>query len=109
MKLSYVIVTYNRRDVLLSTLARLRTATPLARDRWETWVVDNASTDTTADAVALRHPEVQLIRNQRNEGMAGRNRAFAKARGEYVITLDDDSYPEESAFATDSWRGFSRA
>ena len=42
MKLSYVIVTYNRREALLNTLRHLAVTTPLPLDQWETWVVDNA-------------------------------------------------------------------
>lgn len=97
MRLSYVIITWNRRERLLATLEHLRDSTPLSSANFETFVVDNASTDGSADAVARRHPEVKLIRLGRNEGMAARNHAIVRAAGEYVTILDDDSYPVDDA------------
>jgi len=93
MRLSYVIVTWNRCDRLLDTLARLVDTTPLPRDAYEIIVADNASTDGTADEVRRAFPQVNVIQLNRNEGMAGRNHAIRAARGEYITLLDDDSYP----------------
>ena len=93
MKLSYVIVTYNRREPLLKTLSILRQNTPLPRDQWETWVVDNASTDGTVEAVKEQFPEINLLVRPSNEGVWARSHAFAPANGKYFILLDDDSYP----------------
>jgi GT2 family glycosyltransferase len=93
MRLSYVIITHDRRDTLLRTLARLEATTPLEQWEWETIVVDNASDDGTAAAVAADFPAVRLVRLHHNEGMPARNHGFRAARGQYVCTLDDDSYP----------------
>jgi GT2 family glycosyltransferase len=93
MRLSYIIVTHNRREPLLKTLQILRQGTPLARAFWETWVVDNGSTDGTVDAVREAFPEVNLILRQKNEGVWARSHAFDRARGQNLILLDDDSYP----------------
>ena len=97
MKLSYVVVSYNRRDRLLDTLDRLARTTPLPRAAYEIIVVDNASTDGSADAVTADFPSVRLIRSRRNRGMAGRNLAFDVARGDCLVSLDDDSYPLDDA------------
>lgn len=93
MLLSYIIVTHNRRDALLQTLSILHRQTPLAREQWEAWVIDNASTDGSADRVAGAYPEVRLIRNATNQGVGARSQAFGEARGKYIVLLDDDSYP----------------
>lgn len=95
MKLSYVIVTHNRADTLLKTLAHLHDerTTPLDAGQWEAFVVDNGSTDHTADAVAELYPQVKVIRRHANEGAGARSHAFPHARGQYLILLDDDSYP----------------
>jgi GT2 family glycosyltransferase len=93
LKLSYIIVTQNRREPLLRTLRILHETTPLPRDQWETWVVDNGSTDGTRDAVRKEFPKVQIIARPTNEGVWSRSYAFDPARGEHVILLDDDSYP----------------
>lgn len=93
MKLSYVIVTRNRRDALLKTLARLEENTRLPKRSWETVIVDNASDDGGPEAVAKRFRTVRLVRLPENEGMPARNHGFKIARGRYVCMLDDDSYP----------------
>jgi len=95
MRLSYVLISFDRREALLSTLMRLTAVTPLPADQWEIIVIDNASTDGSADAVARMFPAVRLVRNERNIGMPARNRGFAMARGDFIITLDDDSFPAD--------------
>jgi N-acetylglucosaminyl-diphospho-decaprenol L-rhamnosyltransferase len=85
-----VIVTHNRRDVLLRTLVCLRFSAPRAS---EVWVVVNGSTDGTAAALQDDFPEVNVITLERNEGVGARSRAFDRTRGRYVVLLDDDSYP----------------
>jgi len=94
MDFSYVIVSHNRRERLLRTLDLLRRTTPGRAQAYETWVVDNGSTDGTAEAVEDAHPEVNLIRRPTNEGVWARSVAFEHCRGRYVVLLDDDSYPE---------------
>ena len=93
---TYVIVTHNRRDALLATLEKLR---PHLLDPSgafaEAWVVDNASTDDTAEAVAELHPHVHYQRRDENEGVWARNYPVTQglAKGRYIVFLDDDSYP----------------
>jgi N-acetylglucosaminyl-diphospho-decaprenol L-rhamnosyltransferase len=93
MKLSYVIVTRNRRDALLRTLALLEEQTRIGSSSWEVIIVDNASDDGSPEAVAREHREATIIRLDENEGMPGRNHGFRAAQGKYVCLLDDDSYP----------------
>lgn len=97
MKLSYVIVTYNRREPLLTTLRHLHATTPLPRTEWEAWVVDNASTDGSELAVRAEFPNVHYLKRDTNEGVWARSVAFGPANGEYLILLDDDSYPIDDA------------
>lgn len=93
MIVSYVIVTRNRRDALLNTMARLGESTAQSRQSSETIVVDNASDDGSPEAVAKHFRDARIIRLPENEGMPGRNHGFREARGRYVCMLDDDSYP----------------
>ena len=95
---SFVIATHNRRDVLLGTLDRVRHC-GLPGDAFETLVVDNASTDGTADAVRERFPDIAFIPRPRNEGPCAKNRAIRRARGEFVVFLDDDSFPQPGSIA----------
>src|SRR5215210_37290 len=92
LDVTFLIAAYNRRDVLLGTLAQLRHC-GLPVERFEVILVDNASTDGTADAVARAFPEVILIRERMNRGACAKNTGLPLARGRYVVFLDDDSYP----------------
>jgi GT2 family glycosyltransferase len=96
MRLSYVIISYNRRDRLLETIKLLPEVTPLSSSDYEIWVVDNASSDGSAMAVQTRFPGVKVIVNSANQGMFARNHAFERCSGQYIISLDDDSYPADA-------------
>jgi GT2 family glycosyltransferase len=91
--ITFLISTFNRRDVLLRTLGELRSASRVSGIRTETIVVDNASSDGTANAVSTDFPEVNLIRGRVNRGACAKNDGLAIARGTFVVTLDDDSFP----------------
>ncbi|HEY3346309.1 MAG TPA: glycosyltransferase family 2 protein [Nitrospirota bacterium] len=58
----------------------------------EIFVIDNASADGSADALAEAFPEVKLIRNSRKEGFsANHNKAIRLSSGEFVFILNDDT------------------
>ncbi len=60
-------------------------------------VIDDASTDDTAEIVEefVRRGEVRLIRKRFNEGKAmALNDAIPCVRGEYVLIMDADAYPD---------------
>jgi Kef-type K+ transport system membrane component KefB/GT2 family glycosyltransferase len=58
----------------------------------EVIVIDNNSTDGTADRVAEDFPAVRLVRNSINVGHTRAvNQAFGLARGEFVLLLDSDT------------------
>ena len=97
MKLSYVIVTHNRCESLLRTIAILYWTTPLPADDWDVWVVDNASTDDSVESLRKRFPQVNVIHRRTNEGTPARNHGIEQSHGRYLILLDDDSYPVDDA------------
>jgi len=96
-----VIVTYNRRDLLLEALAAVRAQ---QRPLDQVIVVDNASTDGTAEAVRAAFGEVQLAELGANYGGAGGfayGMAAALADGADLIwAMDDDTIPEPGALAS---------
>ena len=86
-RVTVVIITRNRKAELLHTLDRM-TALP---DQAPVVVVDNGSTDHTADAVAQRFGQVTLLRSARNLGAVGRNLAVQGIDTRYVAFCDDDT------------------
>jgi len=97
-KVIAVIVTYNRRELLLEALAAVlsQTKRPDA-----VIVVDNASTDGTAAAVQAEFPGVRLAELGANYGGAG-GFAYGMAQaisdgGDLIWAMDDDTVPEPGA------------
>ncbi|WP_243373852.1 glycosyltransferase [Geotalea sp. SG265] len=82
-----VVLTYNRKEVLAELLQQLDR---LARPDAEVVVVDNCSSDGTNAFVRSAFPRFTLVLLEENRGAVGRNWGMAIARGEYVITIDDD-------------------
>jgi len=89
------ILAYERRDAVRITLEK--TLRELDYPALEVIVVDNASTDGTAAMVRAEFPSVRVVRLEENVGVSGWNHAFALARGEWVLILDDDCYLEGGA------------
>lgn len=75
-------------------------------DDWELLVIDDGSTDTTAqvaEALLDRHPGRLRFLSQPNRGVAAtRNRGIDETRGRYLIFLDADD--ELAPTALDSYR-----
>jgi GT2 family glycosyltransferase len=94
MRASFVIVNYNRKDEILLTISKTKDLIKHDATNYEIVVVDNASTDGSADAIKQEFPEVVLITNPVNTGAPAWNIGFAKAKGKYFIILDDDSHIE---------------
>jgi len=99
-RVTAVVVTWNRLDLLMEALAAVTGQQP-APD--EVIVVDNASTDGTPAAVRERFPSVHLTELAENTGGAGGfacGLALGLARGADLIWLmDDDTVPEPGALA----------
>ncbi|HSK15636.1 MAG TPA: glycosyltransferase [Gaiellaceae bacterium] len=94
---SIVVVAYDVRDEVLSCLESVeRHAAPVAT---EVFLVDNASTDGTAEAVAERFPAVETVRLPVNIGVAARNEGLRRARGRMRMFLDSDARLTEGALA----------
>jgi N-acetylglucosaminyl-diphospho-decaprenol L-rhamnosyltransferase len=96
MDLTIVVLNYNTRDHLRECLLALRAegSTSLSRGSIaaELLVVDNASSDGSADMVAAEFPEVTLIRSPRNGGFAyGNNHALRQMRGSMALLLNPDT------------------
>ena len=90
MRLSVCIVNWNTQGYLRECLTALQSYPP-AGDEMEVIVVDNASTDGSADMVAAEFPAVQLIASAANLGYAeGNNLALERATGDALLLLNPD-------------------
>lgn len=94
---SFVVATFDRGQTLVECLGRTLSTAGLSAEQCEALVVDNASTDGTAELLAAQLPQVQVIKLSRNRGPVAKNYGLAKARGEFVVMLDDDAYPQPGA------------
>lgn len=61
------------------------------KDKLETIVVDNGSTDGSKELILKKFPNVLLIQNKKNLGFAKAvNQAIKSARGDYIFITNDD-------------------
>ena len=103
--LSVLVVSYNTRAMTLEALRSVRAET---RTPHEIVVVDNASTDGSAAAIARAFPDVRLLAERENHGFArATNLAAAEARGEYLLLLNPDTVVLDGA--VDRLLAFARA
>jgi GT2 family glycosyltransferase len=95
-----VVVTHNRKELLRECLTAVQAQT---RPVDHLLVVDNASTDGTAELVAAEFPQAEVMRLATNEGAAGGFHEGMK-RGlesghEWLWVMDDDTIPSDDALA----------
>jgi len=93
--LSIIIVSYNARADLERCLQSLHRPAPITPH--EIIVVDNASTDGSADA-ARRWPDVRVIESGANRGFAaGNNVGIRASTGTYLLLLNSDTIVPDGA------------
>ena len=88
VSVSVVIPSWNGCALLVACLQSLAAQT--FRD-FEIIVVDDASTDNTAETVARDFASVRLVRHEKNRGFCGAvNTGIREARGEHIVLLNND-------------------
>jgi glycosyltransferase involved in cell wall biosynthesis len=91
------ICTHNHANELRATLADLESLEPPVGS-WELLIVDNASTDSTAEVlrslkVSIANSPARIVHEPQLGVAHARNRAIAEAKGSYVVFIDDDETP----------------
>ena len=97
-RLTVCICTRNRAKFLGATIESVL-AQKVPSETFEVLVVDNGSTDGTADMIAARfgggaRVPVRCIREEIPGLSRARNRAIAETTGNFIVFLDDDAIPE---------------
>ncbi len=87
---SFVLATHNRRAVVRHALEQVALARPCGGD-YEIIACDNASTDGTPDAIG--DLATVVLRLDHNAGSCAKAYGVERARGRFIVFLDDDSYP----------------
>ena len=104
-----VIPTYNRAHVIGETI---RSVFAQTYDRWDIVVVDDGSTDNTAEVVAQFPGRITYIR-QEHSGLpaVARNVGVRLGRGEYIAFLDSDDLwlPDKLALQVDVLKQYPKA
>jgi GT2 family glycosyltransferase len=99
MELSYCVVNTNGRQLLLSCLEAIERTHPAGVEH-EILVLDNASEDGSATAVAERFGDVRVIARPRRAGLAENNTLLlSEARGRFCLLLNEDSEVLDGAAA----------
>lgn len=89
-----VVVNWNGARLLPPCLDALRRQDV---DDFETWVVDNASSDGSVELLRREYPEVRVIETGANLGFAGgNNAALRQVTTPYAVLLNNDAIPEPS-------------
>ena len=89
--LSYCVVNTNGRDYLLACLEAIERTHPAEVER-EVLVLDNASTDGSAEAVRARGAEIRMIEREQRTGKGENDSALMReAQGKYCLLLNEDS------------------
>lgn len=109
MSLAVIIVSYNVRDLLRACLRATYDSLAASPElQAEVMVVDNASTDASAEMVAAEFPQARLTVSSKNLGFAGGNNLALRALGfadgrdarpDFVLLLNPDAEPQGEALA----------
>jgi GT2 family glycosyltransferase len=93
VRATVVIVNWNGAHLLpacLDAVAKLQTSF-----RFETWVVDNASSDGSEELLRTRYPDVRVLQTGANLGFAGgNNAALRQVTTPFAVLLNNDATPE---------------
>lgn len=96
MDISIIIINWNTRRLLDDCLASI--FREIKDVPFKVFVVDNASSDGSAEMVKEKYPDVRLIENKENRGFAAAvNLALREAQGEYILILNPDTVIKNGA------------
>lgn len=91
MKISFLILTWNRHQFLEKCLSALVTSISNTMST-EILILNNGSTDKTADVLNryVNNKNVKIINSSKHKGLNAYKQLFWLAKGEYIAIIDDD-------------------
>src|SRR3990167_6085201 len=93
MKISVIIPNFNGRKLLEKNLPQVLKELIDA----EVIIVDDASTDGSADFLSKNYPQIKVISRKQNMGFASSvNLGVKSAQGELLLLLNSDVYPRKN-------------
>lgn len=96
MKLSVIIVSFNVREYLRQSVTSVIEATGSVDS--EIIVVDNCSSDGSAEAIEIQFRNVTVIRNEKNIGFgAACNTGIRASSGRFILILNPDTFVQPDA------------
>lgn len=99
MDLSVITVTWNSKEHIGRQIQSVFSGS--LKNSFEHIVIDNASTDGTAEYIRKKYPCVQLIANEKNKGFAAANNQGVKlAQSEFILFLNPDMVVEPGSLDT---------
>jgi GT2 family glycosyltransferase len=98
MDLSISIVNYNNKECLSACLDSIYSHAPEVS--FEVTVVDNGSTDGSAEVVRRAYPQVRIIENTKNQGFVkANNQGIRASGGRYLLSLNNDTIVQNGTLA----------
>ncbi len=102
LNLSVIILSFNTRDITLRCLAKLKIAKAFCEkklnNKIKIIVIDNASSDGSADSIKSDYPWAKLITQKENTGFSkGCNIGMKESKGTFLLLLNSDVYLEEES------------
>lgn len=102
LDLSVIILSYNTKDITLRCLDKLKVSKDYCEKRLknkiEVIVLDNGSSDGSAEFIKSDYPWVKLIVSKENLGFSrGNNIALKEVKNPFILLLNSDVYLEEES------------
>lgn len=102
LDLSVIVLSFNTKDITGRCLDKLKVAKEYCEKRLKNKVrvivLDNGSSDGSAQSIKSNYPWVKLIASKENLGFSkGNNLAMGQSTGPFVLLLNSDVYVEEES------------